>query len=58
MMKNKNLPKAWDSKLHSFLVFIQIVFYLVATSNYCLQIKSTLKGDDSTRIQPQKVFEL
>jgi hypothetical protein len=57
-MKNPNLSKAWDQKIQYFLVFIQIVFYLVATSNYCLQIKSTLKNDGSTRIQPQKVFEL
>jgi hypothetical protein len=57
-MKNPNLSKAWDEKIQYFLVLIQIVFYLVATSNYCLQIKSTLKNDGSTRIQPQKVFEL
>jgi hypothetical protein len=58
MMKNQNSAEAWDKKIHYFLVFMQIIFYLVATSNYCLQIKSTLKDDGSTITQPHKVFEL
>jgi hypothetical protein len=49
MMKNIN---SWDKKIHYFLVFLQITFYLVATLNSYLQIQSTLKNNDSMGIEP------
>ncbi len=39
-----------------FLVLMQIIFYLVATANYGLQIKSTMESNSYMRIQSQKVF--
>ncbi len=57
MRKNQNSSEAWDKKIHIFLMFAQIIFYLVAASNYFLQIKSTLKDNGSTIIQSHRVFE-
>lgn len=51
-MKNRN---SWDKKIHDFLVFLQITFYLVATLNSYLQIQSTLKNNDSMGIEPHLV---
>lgn len=56
-MKNKNSLLTWDKKIHYFLVVIQIIFYLVATLNSYLQIKSTLKNDGSTGIEMHFVSE-
>ncbi|GAX45834.1 hypothetical protein NIES4075_68550 [Tolypothrix sp. NIES-4075] len=56
-MKKKNYLLTWDKKIHYFLVFIQIVFYLMATLNSYLQIKSTLKNDGSTGIETHFMSE-
>lgn len=52
-MKNIN----WDKKIHHFLLFLQIVFYLVATFNSYLQIKNIFKNDGSTGIETHLVSE-